>query len=418
VVRLVLGREHGRLLLATAVALGLHAAVLALLSWRLPGLPAAPPDQPGQIVEAEILPEPLPPRPLPPRPGRVIESPGAAEERPPESETDRIAERDADTERETRRGTRSTEAGQRSPQQRSTRAAAPPRPAPVALEPGTGVALPVPDAGVAAVTSDGGTSAATAAEPGGAAPGITVGIGEHAEDEPVDVPLGADTRLRANVSAYAGFINIVRDRVRRVWRVREVYHQTDPALRYRGDALVTEVAVRVAADGTVASAKVQKSSGLPEVDEEAAAALRRAGPYPPPVGIADPQGGLTFNITFTLDLSLLRFLIAARQTLMERWIPSRAFRRVGDRERITTFRVMLRRDGVIAQVNPIASAGIDFLDAGATAALKVGDQLPPPPDVFPVVTGGLVPVFIEFQHRVGAPSDVRVRRRYRPGAAP
>jgi TonB family protein len=417
VVRHVLEREPGRLLVAAGFALGLHAAALGLLTRQSPALPPAPPQPAGEVVETEIAPEPLAIGPLPPpRPGRVIETPGAAEERAPEVETDRIAERNADTEVETRRGTRSREPGQRAAAQRAARAAAAPAPTAVALQPGAGLAVPVPDAGVAGHVSDGGTTSATAAaEPGGVPHGITLGIGEHAEDEPIDVPLGDETRLRANVSSYAGFINVVRDRVRRVWRVREVYQQADPLQRYRGDALVTEVEVRVAADGTVSSARVLKGSGMEEVDEEAAAALRRAGPYPPPFGIADPHGGLTFQITFTLDLSLLRFMIAARQALVERWHPSRAFRVGGDRERITVFRVLLSRDGVVTQVNPVASAGLEFLDTKALAAIKPGDRLPAPPDFFPTVTGGLVPVFVEFRHRVGAPSDVRVRRRYRPG---
>ena len=52
------------------------------------------------------------------------------------------------------------------------------------------------------------------------------------------------------------------------------------------------------------------------------------------------------------------------------------------------------------------------------AAIRPGDRLPPPPEVFPRVSGGLVPVWVEFQHRVGAPSEGRVRRRFLPGKRP
>jgi hypothetical protein len=76
---------------------------------------------------------------------------------------------------------------------------------------------------------------------------------------------------------------------------------------------------------------------------------------------------------------------------------------------------LVQRDGLITQVNPVSSAGVDFLDNGAAQACKPGDRLPPPPDIFPSVAGGLVPLFIEFQHRVGAASDVRIRRRFAPG---
>ena len=348
----------------------------------------------------------------------MIESPGAATEQAPRARTDRIAERNADTDAESRSRSRGGEPGQRSPWRGAARQALPRVPT-AAGEPGTGILLSGSDAGaVTQATPDAGAGAIAAGDPGGAVGDLAIGIGAHADDDLDEVPLGDETRLRANVSSYAGFINSVRDRVRRVWRVREVYQRADPSFRFTGDALVTEVGVRVAADGSVAEVKVEKSSGLGPIDEEAASALKRAGPFPPPVGITDAQGGVTFQVSFTLDLSQLRYLTAARQALLDRWQPSRAFRRGGDRDRVTTIRVLLKDDGIIAQINPVGSAGIDFLDSGALAALKLGDRLPPPPEGFPRLSGGVVPVWVEFRHRVGAPSDVWVRRRFVTGNRP
>jgi TonB family protein len=411
-----LGSERRRGLAAAGTALLLHAGVLALL-----GRQAQEAEEAGRtdsaVVQADIVGEPMLHPLLPPRGGQVIESPGASLDEVPTAETRRIAERNANTERESRRRASASESGQRAREPRVARAVDPPRaPTAQSADPG-GVLVPVPDAGAVAASTDAGSSAALAAsDPGGAAAGISLDLADHADDDLTDVPLGDQTRLRAHASSYAGFLNLVRDRVRKLWRVREVYQSSDPDRRFRGGALVTELAVRVAPDGTVTRTTVEKGSGLEAVDAEAGAAMRRAGPFPPPAGIADADGSFSFTFTFTFDLSPLRFLTAVRQTLLERWRPSRAFRQVGDHQRITAVRVLIRRDGEVVQINPVASAGIDFLDAGALQAVKIGDRLPALPDSFPRLPGGVLALWVEFQHRVGSPSDIRVSRRYRlPG---
>jgi hypothetical protein len=134
-----------------------------------------------------------------------------------------------------------------------------------------------------------------------------------------------------------------------------------------------------------------------------------------PAGIADPDGSFSFVFSFTFDLSPLRFMTATRQVVLDRWRPSRAFRQVGDRDRVTAVRLLLKRDGGVVHISPVASAGIDFLDAGVLEALKPGDRLPAPPESLVRSPGALIPIWIEFQHRVGSPGDVRVLRRYQPG---
>ena len=359
----------------------------------------------------------LPPVLPPLQPGRVVDSVGTAREKVPSAETSRIAERNADTLEESRRRAQGSTPGQRSPAPKPARAAVTPPPL-ASSPPGIGdLAVARPDAGAsAALPPDAGvTSAAATADPGGsAAPTFTVGIGDDTDEELPDVPLGAETQRRARASAYAGFINVIRDRVRKTWRVHEVYERADPRHRFAGDALTTVVGIRLGPDGSINRLTVQKGSGVAPVDEEATAALRRAGPFPPPADIADADGGLTFEFSFTYDLSQLQFLTATRRALLERWRPSRAFRIGGDRERSTVVRALLKADGSVAQTNQVASAGIDFLDSAAVDAIRPGDRLPPPPDSFRRQPDGSVPVWIEFQHRVGAPSDVRVRRRFAP----
>ncbi len=399
--------------MAGAAALALHASALILLTRATAPVAAPVLEAEGLVVATEVVAQPvLGPLP-PPRSGQVVESVGASREAPPPEESPRIAERDAVTALETRRGASTQEPGQRAAARQPARAAPAPRPATTAIEAPGGMAIVAPDAGAAAeLSSDAGASATAAADPGGAPVGITLDLAEHADDELDDVPLGAETRLNAHASSYAGVINGVRDRVRRVWRVREVYQEVDPAHRFRGSALITEVSVRLSPEGKVTRAAVLQGSGLSEVDEEATEALHRAGPFTVPAGVLDPDGSFSFQMSFTFDLGPLRFLTATRQALLERWKPSRAFRQVGDRERVTALRVQLAHDGEVVKINPVASAGIDFLDNGALAALRPGDRLPAPPESLVRAPGGQVAVWIEFRHRVGAPSDVRVRRRY------
>jgi outer membrane biosynthesis protein TonB len=76
-------------------------------------------------------------------------------------------------------------------------------------------------------------------------------------------------------------------------------------------------------------------------------------------------------------------------------------------------KVLLTAQGVLARAQLVSSAGIDFLDQGALAALAAGTRLPGPPDDYGAVAG-LVPLLVEFRHTVrrpGRPSpppDVRV----------
>jgi TonB family protein len=413
--RLARGPDARRIVVAGAAAVGLHLAALVLLTASGSRPPGPAPDGEGTLVHTEVVAQAVSGPALPPRSGQVVESVGAAKEAPPTSETSRIAERNASTEVESRRGASAREPGQRARSPQPARLVQEPGPSSTTSEAPGGLAILVPDAGaVAQAAADAGSSASAAADPGGAPAGITLDLAEHADDELSDVPLGDSTQLRAHASSYAGFINGVRDRVRRVWRVREVYQEADPSHRFPGNALVTEVAVRLQADGKVARATVLRGSGLSEVDEEATAVLSRAGPFTLPAGILDPDGSFSFQFSFTFDLTPLRFLTATRQALLDRWRPSRAFRQVGDRERVTTVRLLLERDGVVARIHPVASAGVDFLDSGALAALKTGDRLPVPPDSLVRTAEGQIPLWVEFRHRVGRPSDVRVMRRYRP----
>ena len=71
--------------------------------------------------------------------------------------------------------------------------------------------IAAPDAGAAAqTTADAGSGATAASDPGGDSTGISLGLADHTDDDLGEVPLGDETRLRANVSSYAAFLNGVR----------------------------------------------------------------------------------------------------------------------------------------------------------------------------------------------------------------
>ena len=362
---------------------------------------------------------PVPPASLPPlRPGQVIESVGAA--RRGAARRGHPAHRRAQRrhrDREPARGASAHESGSARRQPRPARAAAPPRgrPRPGPKAPG-GVTIAAPDAGAAAqTTADAGSSATAAADPGGAPAGISLDLADHADDDLDDVPLGDETRLRAHASSYAGFINGVRDRVRRVWRVREVYQErrSRPPLpgrraRHRGGGAGgrrRQVRRRVGAAGLGPGAGRRGGDRGPAP----------GGTVSPPAGIADPDGGLSFQFSFTFDLSPLRFLTATRQTLLERWRPSRAFRQVGDRRARDggARAARARRHGRADQPRRL---GGDRLPGRRRARRRASPAIacPRPPRASGRLVDGMIPLWVEFQHRVGAPGDVRVLRRYQP----
>jgi hypothetical protein len=97
----------------------------------------------------------------------------------------------------------------------------------------------------------------------------------------------------------------------------------------------------------------------------------------------------------------------------EEWRPSPAFRISGDRERVTVVRAVFTVDGMLANVAVWSPSGIAFLDQGVVASMRVGSRFPSPPAAYPD-QAGLVPVWIEFHHRVGRESGWRVLR---PGEA-
>jgi TonB family protein len=256
--------------------------------------------------------------------------------------------------------------------------------------------------------------AEAAAEPGGAAPGreplLRVGIGGDSVDE-LPVPAGADPMVRARRSALAAYIGGVRERVRMNWRPKEVYEHADPRLHDLATRnRLTAVRVRLRGDGKLSSIDVGAGSGVGELDEEALAAFHRAEPFGrPPPEVLDPGGGLSFLFTFDLETIVGDYLREVGRLVQEQWHPSRAYRVFIGMDRTTVVSVRLAADGRLAGASVQRSAGLDFLDNAALAAVRPGLRLPRPPAALPAVAG-LVPVRAIFVYRTRAPNEVHMVR--------
>jgi TonB family protein len=429
-------RHTGRRLEAAAgVAVALHlGAGLLATALLAPALPAPQPADPaaaagdlGPVAPspevtidpatiAEIL---LPEDPLPLVPGQLVPSTATPDD-PPPAETPYIAEHDSNPDRQTRRrdplpvptpppvpqlGGRQSAAsveGQVLPEARDESDTVPARSAPT-------------EASTARAAVEVAAVPAQPSPPGPAdRPGATTSVlppaagGDSDHDLPSALPVGEETALAARRSAMALLLNSVRDRVRTHWRAREVYPRLDPTGRFGDSSLITTVNVRLAADGRVEMARVVRGSGLGPMDLEAVAAFARADPFiPPPGAVLDGKGGVEFSMDMEFEVVVHRFRVRTRQKLGELWRPSPAFQRNGDHERVTTARVLLTTDGVLARASVIGSAGIDFLDRGVLEALRAGVRLPRPPASYGAVAG-LVPLWIEFHHNVRSTSLIRV----------
>jgi TonB family protein len=244
---------------------------------------------------------------------------------------------------------------------------------------------------------------------GTAAPEALVGTGDGSDDHLPELAPGDVTAVRARRAAQAAFINHVVSRMRPYWKATEVMSRSGNLRHIASEALVSTVHLRVRADGTLEEAALKDRCGHAPLDEEAVAAFARAEPYDrPPAGILDARGGFEFDISLTLELMVAQFREALKKVLRDAWRPSPAFRMSGDRERVTVARLLVTPAGVVNSAQVVSSAGIDFLDRGVLDALRAGRQLPGPPAGAYGKVAGLVPLWIEFHHRVREASDVRV----------
>jgi TonB family protein len=419
-----------RMGVGAGLALALHAAALSALAALAAHAPRRPPEppEPEEAVEVTAIEVPEPPPEAPPT-GQAVENVGDTPEEPPAEDTPYIANRDSNPAREARRRTPSPEP-QRPPPGRGPRSTpAPPKPATVAhaggqvierapeaeQKPADTAAVPGAPAAETTTPAPAPTQAAPVPAPGTEreGPAITIGMSQDVDKALRDLPVGDDPALRARRSALASYVNVLRAHVRQRWKL------PDLGGRYAEKKLVTVLGVRVKADGNLERVEVRSRSGVQTWDDEAAAVIERSRPFPaPPPEVLDVGKGLSIrwewdSFELDRDLGIARFQKEVGRILREEWRPSPAFRMSGDRERVTVVRAVFTVDGMLADVAVWSPSGIGFLDHGVIAAMKVGSRFPTPPAAFADQVG-LVPVWIEFHHRVGRESGLRILR---PGEA-
>lgn len=122
--------------------------------------------------------------------------------------------------------------------------------------------------------------------------------GGRASDYLPDVEEGEETFLNSREFRYAYYFNQVKRGIAAQWNPHRVLETTREAVPAES---LTQLLLVIGKDGRVESAEMIRSSGVASLDQEAARAVRAAGPYPaPPAGVLDQDGRLRFPFGFAV----------------------------------------------------------------------------------------------------------------------
>jgi TonB family protein len=124
-------------------------------------------------------------------------------------------------------------------------------------------------------------------------------------DDIQDVEDGDVNQLNSRRWKYASFFNRVRDQVSNHWHPEVVHAARDPdGSRYGIKTRVTRLLIRLNPDGTLNKIKIDKSSDVDFLDEEAIRAVRMAAPFNnPPSQLVDAETGfIDFGFGFIFEV--------------------------------------------------------------------------------------------------------------------
>jgi TonB family protein len=98
----------------------------------------------------------------------------------------------------------------------------------------------------------------------------------------------------------AAYWGEVKERIFDLWQPSPVWKALprERSMPFAGLTLVIVVNVELAATGEVRSVTVTKTSGVPELDDEAVRAFQAASPFSPPPAAAVRAGVVTFPFSF------------------------------------------------------------------------------------------------------------------------
>ncbi len=132
-----------------------------------------------------------------------------------------------------------------------------------------------------------------------------IGAGKGSMDYLKDLEDGDSTALNAKKWKFASFFNRIKRAVAQEWHPDVVYVRHDPSGNVYGvKDRVSVLRVHLTPDGKLAGTNVLNSSGVDFLDDEAADAFRKAGPFAnPPKELVEADGQIHFTFAFIFELS-------------------------------------------------------------------------------------------------------------------
>ncbi len=269
--------------------------------------------QPDETLQPEETPEPEPELPSD---GKVVQLDRLLDERPPEDETDNVSEFDSRVDRPTRaprrrptppgapRGSRSDSDtdSTREPAERS--GGEPPPKDGLALPLGGRKSAGTEDSQAAAADSES-RSETPADHPGdggdarslsprglrGVPEAVRKQWGTPGTFDDVDADEGDETLLNSRRWKYASFFNRLRNDIAQYWDPVPLLQARDPDGRKNGTRTRrTRLMIILNKDGSLHKVRLDRSSDVDYLDEEAIRAVRSAAPFPnPPAGMLNPK---------------------------------------------------------------------------------------------------------------------------------
>ena len=308
-----------------AASVLMHVAFLPLgnevlgWAWESGTLPAAEGIMEVSLLEAPDEPDPqeIPeePQEKPEAPGKLVQLDRVTDERPPENDTPYVSEFDNRAARPTRApnvhptpGSSPTPVGDNG---RNGNEPTPPSendPKPLSLLPGasTANADDAVDPDDKGELSSGGKSVPSPAGSPGSRKAIRDAIGNAGSFDDIDRDIDEDDETSVNSKRwkFASFFNRVRNGIAQHWHPEVVHAANDPdGRRFGTKTRRTRLIISLNKDGSLSRVRLDGSSDVDYLDEEAIHAVRTAAPFAnPPPDLVDPTTGLIeFSFGFIFE---------------------------------------------------------------------------------------------------------------------
>jgi TonB family protein len=290
-------------------------------AWESGPLPAAEGIMEVSLLEAPEEPDPEEPDPEEPidpeqeQPGKLVQLDRVTDERAPESDTPYISEFDNRTSKPTRApnvhpqpGAAPVPAGDDGRNGKEPETPTDVEPKPLSLLPGTSETTkddPI-DPDEKGELGTGGKGVPSPAGSPGSRKAIRDALGSPGSFDDIDDGAEEDdeTSVDSKRWKFASFFNRVRNGIAQHWHPEVVHAANDPdGRRYGTKTRRTKLIISLNKDGSLSRVRLESSSDVDYLDEEAIHAVRTAAPFAnPPPGLVDPTTGLIeFSFGFIFE---------------------------------------------------------------------------------------------------------------------